>query len=165
MAKLKKREIIILVIAALFVLYAGYVYLIAGPAGKKVKPASDTVKINDFTSELSNDLGKDKLTDFDEYVIKRTQTDWAKNPFWKKDLYRAWAAREGADGGGATSPKIIYSGYVDSGGNKMAVLNGLEYRAGEKLEMEGYILKQITPSKVLIFDKRTGNNLEIPIQE
>jgi hypothetical protein len=47
----------------------------------------------------------------------------------------------------------------------MAVLNGLEYRAGEQMVEEGYVLKQITPSKVLIFDKRTGNSLEIPIQE
>ena len=39
MAKLEKREIILIVIAALFVLYAAYEYLISGPAGKKVKTA------------------------------------------------------------------------------------------------------------------------------
>ena len=61
--------------------------------------------------------------------------------------------------------KIIYSGYVDSGKNKMAVINGIEYRIGEELKEEGYILKQITPSKVMIFNKSTGNKLEIPIQE
>jgi hypothetical protein len=60
---------------------------------------------------------------------------------------------------------MIYSGYVESGKNKMAIINGLEYRAGEQLKEEGYTLKQITPLKVLIFDKRTGIDLEIPIQE
>ena len=166
MAKLKKREIIILVIAALFVLYAGYEYLIAGPASKKVKTSAsaDSVKIDTSITGITKDLGKDKITDFDAYVIKRMETDWGKNPFWKKDLYKAWVNREGSAKGGILA-KIIYSGYVDSGKNKMAVINGFEYRIGEQLEIEGYVLKQITPSKVLIFNKNTGNKEEIPLQE
>ena len=61
MAKFKKREIIILAIAALFVLYAGYEYLIAGPASKKVKTSAsaDSVKVDTFTSGITKDLGKD----------------------------------------------------------------------------------------------------------
>ena len=67
MAKLKKREIIILVIAALFVLYAGYEYLIAGPASKKVKTSAsaDSVKVDTFISGITNDLGKDKYRKLD----------------------------------------------------------------------------------------------------
>jgi hypothetical protein len=164
MAKLKKREIIILVIAALFILYAGYEYLIAGPASKKVKTSTESVNINTSISEITKDLGKDKITDFDAYVIRRMEADWGKNPFWKKDLYKEWVNREGVAKGGVLA-KIIYSGYVDSGRNKMAVINGLEYRIGEQLELEGYVLKQITPSRVLIFNKYTGNEEEIPLQE
>jgi hypothetical protein len=161
MAKLKTREIIILVVAVLLVLYAGFDYLIIGPAGKKVKSSADSVKIETFTSEITSDLNKNKLSDFDKYVIRRAGIDNGNNPFLKRDAYKVWAARDNK--GGAS--KIIYSGYVESGRNRMAVLNGLEYRAGEQMVEEGYVLKQITPSKVLIFDKRTGNSLEIPIQE
>ena len=167
MAKLKKREIIILIIAALFVLYAGYEYLIAGPASKKVKTiaSADSVKVDTFASGIIKDLAKDNIADLDAYVIRRMETDWGKNPFWKKDLYKAWVNREGLARGGGILSKIIYSGYVDSGKNKMAVINGFEYRIGEELEIEGYVLKQITPSKVLILNKNTGNKEEIPLQE
>jgi len=166
MAKLKTREIIILVIAALFILYAGYEYLIAGPASEKVKTSTsaESVNINNSINEITKDLGKDKITDFDAYVIRRMEADWGKNPFWKKDLYKEWGNREGVAKSGVLA-KIIYSGYVDSGKNKMAIINGLEYRLGEELELEGYVLKQITPSSVLIFNKYTGNKEEIPLQE
>jgi len=164
MAKLKKREIIILVIAALFILYAGYEYLIAGPASKKIKTSTESVNINTSITGITKDLGKDKITDFDAYVIRRMEADWGKNPFWKKDLYKEWGNREGVAKSGVLA-KIIYSGYVDSGKNKMAIINGLEYRLGEELELEGYVLKQITPSSVLIFNKYTGNKEEIPLQE
>jgi len=167
MAKLKKREIIILAIAALFVLYAGYEYLIAGPTSKKVKTSAsaDSVKVETFTGRITKDLGKDNIDDLDKYVIRRMETAWGKNPFWKKDSYKAWVNREGVAKGSGVLAKIIYSGYVDSGKNKMAIINGFEYRIGEQLEIEGYVLKQITPSKVLIFNKNTGNKEEIPLQE
>jgi hypothetical protein len=162
MANLKKREIIILVIAALFVLYAVYALLIAGRLpGKKVQTSADSVKIETLVSGMANDLNKNKLSDFDNYIIKRAPVDWGKSPFLNRDLFRAWLAKD--SGGG--SVKILYSGYVDSGKYKMAVLNNVEYRIGEELKEEGYILKRITPLKVIIFDKRAGNNFEIPIQE
>jgi hypothetical protein len=159
MAKLNKRQIIILVIAALFILYAAYEYLISGPAGKKVKTSSNIAEINTFVSGLQNDLVKDITAGVDVYIIKQAEADWQKNPFWERRSYKEWAAR------GVSASKIIYSGYVDSGKKKLAVINGLEYRVGEQLEMEGYILKGITPSKVLIVNKNTGSEVEIPIQE
>jgi hypothetical protein len=163
MANLKKREIVILVIAGLFVLYAGYVYLIAGSAGKKVAVSGDSVKMETSISGIQADLNKSKLSDFEAYVVKKTGADGGKNPFLKKDLYKSWAAKEVSANN--TLVTMIYSGYVESGKNRMAIINGLEYRAGEQLKEEGYTLKQITPLKVLIFDKRTGIDLEIPIQE
>ena len=66
MAKLEKREIILIVIAALFVLYAGYEYLIAGPASKKVKTSAsaEAVNIDASIAGIAKDLDKDKITDF-----------------------------------------------------------------------------------------------------
>ena len=162
MAKLNKRQIIILVIAALFILYAAYEYF-SGPAVKKVETSSNAPEINTFVSGLQNDLVKDITAGVDVYIIKQAEADWQKNPFWERYSYKEWAAREGA--AGVSASKIIYSGYIDSGKKKLAVINGFEYRVGEQLEMEGYILKGITPSKVLIVNKNTGNEVEIPIQE
>ncbi|OGP90721.1 MAG: hypothetical protein A2031_02850 [Deltaproteobacteria bacterium RBG_19FT_COMBO_43_11] len=163
MAKLNKRQIIILVIAALFVLYAAYEYLIAGPAAKKAKAVANPAQINTFVSDLQSDLIKDVVAGVDAYIIGRAEKDWQRNPFWERSSYKEWAAREG--GVGSASAKIIYSGYVDSGKKKLAVINGFEYRIGEQLEMEGYILKGITPLKVILFNKNSGSEIEIPIQE
>jgi len=161
MAKLNKRQIIILVVAALFVLYAAYEYLIAGPAAKKAKAVANPAQINTFVSDLQGDLIKDIVAGVDSYIISMAEKDWQRNPFWERSSYKEWAAREGGVGSG----KIIYSGYVDSGKKKLAVINGFEYRIGEQLEMEGYVLKGITPLKVILFNKNTGSEIEITIQE
>jgi len=166
MDKLNKRQIIILSIAALFVVvYAAY--LIASPASTKVKTNDKNQEISTLVSGLKNDLMKDAQAGMDEYIIARAEADWKKNPFWDRNSssYKDWAATQGAAGGSSSAAKIIYSGYVDAGIMKIAIINGLEYRVGEQLEMEGYVLKRVTPSQVLIVNKNTGSEVEIPIQE
>jgi hypothetical protein len=165
MGNLKKRELIILGGAALLVLWAAYELLINKPASKKAKESTETVKVDTFVSGITNDLSKNKVDDLNLYVIKKLESDWQKNPFWEKGAYKAWASREGGPGSQDISTKVVYSGYVDSGKNKMAVLNGVEYRIDEALEIDGYILRQITPSNVVILDKYTGSKIEVPLQE
>jgi hypothetical protein len=161
MAKLNKRQIIILAIATLFILYAAYEYLVAGPAAK-AKAVANPAQINSFVNDLQSDLIKDIVAGVDSHIIGMAEKDWQRNPFWERSSYKEWAAREGGTG---TSSKIIYSGYVDSGKKKLAVINGLEYRIGEQLEIEGYVLKSVTPLMVILLNKNTGSEIEIPIQE
>ena len=161
MKKLDKRQIIILVIAALFVLYAAYEYLIAGPAAKKAKTEIKPVEIASFVEALNNDFVKYKAAGADAYIVRKAQTEWSKNPFWERNSYREFAG----NAAGSSTSRIIYSGYVDTGGKQMAIINGWEYAAGESLDMEGYVLKSVTPTRVLISNRNTGGELSIPIQE
>lgn len=166
MAKLNKRQIIILVVMGVVVLYGAYELIFAGSArkaGTEVK--SNPVEINSFVSGLTNELAKDSSSArADAYIIARAEADWQKNPFLEKGLYKEWAAREGTSEKSAAAAKFIYSGYVDSGKKKIAVINGIEYSVGEKLEIKGYALKKITNSKVVI-STNTGSEVEILIQE
>jgi len=164
MANLKKREIIILAIAAVFVLYALYEYLLADRlTGKKVPTGVATETVETLTSTIAEDLNKNKLSDSENYIIKQAGVDWGSSPFLGRDLYQAWLSKDGA--AVASALKIIYSGYIDAGKRRIAVLNNVEYRIDEDLMEEGYVLKQITPSKVIIYDKKSGSSIEIPIQE
>lgn len=161
MKKLEKRQIIILALAALFVLYAGYEYLIAGPAAKKAKTQATEVPISAFVDALSNDFIKYKAAGVDAYIAKKAEAEWGKNPFWERNAYREFAGNDAGSG----STRIVYSGYVDTGGKQMAIINGWEYEAGESLEIEGYVLKSVNPTRVLITNRKTGGELSIPIQE
>lgn len=162
MKKLEKRQIIILAIAALFVLYAIYELLIAGPAAKKAKMAVKPAEIETVVNTLSTDLMKYRAGGVDAYLAKRAETDWGKNPFWERESYRVFA---GDKEGGVAGVKFIYSGYVDTGREKIAIVNGVEYQPGEALEIEGYELKSVLPESVLIVNRRTGSQLSVPMQE
>ena len=164
MANLKKREIIILAIATLLVVsYLIYFFIADRLTGKKVPTGVATETVETLTSTIAEDLNKNKLSESENYIIKQAGVDWGSSPFLSRDLYQAWLTKDGA--AVASALKIIYSGYIDSGKRRMAVLNNVEYRIDEDLMEEGYVLKQITPSKVVIYDKKSGSSIDIPIQE
>ena len=162
MKKLEKRQIIILAIAALFVLYAIYDLLIAGPAAKKAKTAVKPAEIETVVDTLSTDLMKYKTGGVDAYLAKRAETDWGNSPFWERESYRVFAGNQEGVAGGV---KFVYSGYVDMEQKKIAIINGVEYQTGEALEVEGYELKSVMPESVLLVNRRTGSQLSVPMQE
>jgi hypothetical protein len=47
----------------------------------------------------------------------------------------------------------------------LAIINGVEYEAGDPLEIEGYVLKKIYPGKVVIVNEKSGSKFEVPLQE
>jgi hypothetical protein len=166
MEKLNKRQIIILGIMGVVVLYGAYEFIFAGSARKaETEVKSNAIEIKTLVSGLTTELAKDSSTGIDAYIIGRAEANWQGSPFLERSLYKELAAREATAGKNVAAVKIIYSGYVDSGRKKMAIVNGIEYSAGEKLEMEGYVLKKITTSKVVISNRNTGSEVEIPIQE
>jgi hypothetical protein len=161
MKKLETRQIIVLAVAVIAALYGAYEFLVAGPALKKAKTAPKQAQIADFVEGVSADLIKYKTAGVDAYISKKAEEEWRINPFWERNAYREFAGEHIRDG----SSRIIYSGYVDAGGKRTAVINGWEYEAGDALEIEGYFLKSVNPARVLIINRNTGGELSIPIQE
>lgn len=168
MVKLNKRQIIIIIGAALVALYGIYEFL----SGSNTQKGTNTIKNeavdkNISISSLTGDLIKNPLSSVDVYIISRAEADWQRNPFWERNSYKEWANKDISIKTADESPvaKIVYSGYVDSGKKKMAVINGLEYSVGDKLETGGYVLKKITATKIVISNKNEGIEKEISIQE
>ena len=162
MKKLNNRQIIILAVAVLCVLYAIYELVIVGAVAKKAGTGPTPIARESFVSALNNDLMKYAIAKTDAYIIERAEASWNKNPFMDRSSYREYIGKEP---GGDFATKIVYSGYVDAGRKKLAIINGWEYEAGDSLDIKGYILKNVAPSRVLIFNRNTGSEFYVPIQE
>lgn len=164
MANLNKRQIIIIIITIVVILYGAFEWLTGGKKQKDAKEIEPVVKSN-YLSSITGDLMKTPVNLADAYIVGRAEADWGKNPFWEKGSYMEWARRDDTKTKDDPASKIIYSGYVDAGKKKMAVINGLEYSVGEKLETGDYVLKKITATKVFLSNKSRGKELEITIQD
>ncbi|MCX5833364.1 MAG: hypothetical protein NTV99_02400 [Deltaproteobacteria bacterium] len=161
---MKKREKIILaVMSACILFFAVYYVFLSAPSAPTVAvtggKSEDSAKM---MTEISNSLKKDETVEPDSYVIARAESNWEIDPFYKGVL----ASAKDKPAGGGKGPDIIYSGYVDLGVKRVAVINGNPYEIGDKLELTGaYYLKQIDSTRVIVVDREQSRNITIPLQQ
>jgi len=51
------------------------------------------------------------------------------------------------------------------GRKRMAIINGIEYREGDALDIKGYVLKSVSPAKVVIVNLATRAMFTVPLEE
>ena len=161
--ELKKREKIILGIMSAVILYAVYYFLFSGPGTPTVAvKGGSSVDSAKMMTELAANLKQDDTTGPDAYVIARAESNWEADPFFKG----VFVSAKDKPAGPAKGPEIVYSGYVDLGTKRIAVINGNPYEIGDRLETAGaYYVKQIDSTRVVIVDREQSTNLTIPLKE
>jgi hypothetical protein len=171
MAKLGKRQMIILGLMAIAVFYAAFDFL--APKKKSSTPdmARKTAELSTFVTDLAAGLGKDTTKNLNTLIFSRAEKEWAQDPFLDAKSYRAWSAakapikKNGAGAAAAPKSEFVYSGYLDTGRKRMAIINGIEYSEGENLEVKGYALKSASPTKAVIENRGTGATVNVPLLE
>ena len=155
---MSKREKIILAITVI-VAVVGIFMMLFDPTMKKTdsaKPSSmSTLELQQLVNDMSEKIMQDKLSDKDAYVIELATAQWENDPF-SDVMLPDDTAKNVID----EDVKMVYSGFVQVGPKLLAVINGVEYQAGEELLQPGYVVDSITPEKVVI---KVGNRKTISL--
>jgi hypothetical protein len=167
MPKLTRQQIIILSVMVLAIVYGVYDFFLAPKAKSTVVDvARKTAEIEAFISDLSANVARENLSSLDVNIINRAEARWQRDPFFGRKAYREWLmVKEPAKAGSGTQQTFIYSGYLRGKNNSVAIVNGIEYEAGDALDAEGYVLKKIYQNKVVIENIKTGSKFDILLQE
>ena len=99
-------------------------------------------------------------------VIAKAEAAWKQDPFI--EIPKAKAAETTA-----TRPKetarlsnLAYNGFIELGSKRLAIINGQEYEAGEKLNPGGFTIKSILPTRVVVVPAQgEGAPIVLPLQE
>jgi hypothetical protein len=158
---MSKREKIILAVMLVALAIAAFIFF-SGPSAQNPSVANEKelANVKALSTQLTTDVKKDALTDSEKYVLERAEADWPRDPFLGKKLSPVSQIAGGAAG---TRPAdFAYSGYLDVGNRRLAIINGLEYLVGDQLESGGFVVKSIDPEKVVLEDIGKGGLLTIP---
>lgn len=170
MAKMAKREKIILGVMAIAIIFAAFIYLSPQKkSSESVDTAQKTADLNTFVSTLSGAIKEDTMKNPGTLILARAEKDWARDPFLSgRDLVK-WnetKARKAKEESAAVAKiDFVYSGFFEVRGNKIAIINGIEYKEGDALDVKGYMLKSISPEKVVIENRGIGAKLTVPMLE
>jgi len=152
-----KRQNIILGIAVLALLYALYDVAVVSrqKSGTTGLASMGPADVQVFISQVASDI-RSAQTDFNAYVGSCAERPVGRNPFFVKE--RA--------SGGPRRPEFFYTGYLETSGRTLAIINRVEYLAGEQLEnREGFFLKEIAPSRIIIENRSAKTEIVVPLHE
>lgn len=172
MAKLGKRQMIIFGVMGIVILFAAVDFLLP----KNKHPAIDVSKkkqeLSALVTTLSAGTEKEGAKNSVALVVSRAEKEWAHDPFLDGKSFREWVhlkepPKEQAKKEGPAAPKIdfSYTGYLEVKRKRMAIINGIEYKEGEALDVKGYILRSVSPEKVVIENRTTRATLTVPLVE
>ena len=114
--------------------------------------------LNAFITKVA-EASKAGLSEEDKYIIELAETEWKQDPLInakltdrpKDELKKPEPVQKSIP-----DLEISYTGFMQMGDIKFAIINGVEYAIGDRLEQGDYILRSITPSRVVIVS--TGPN-------
>lgn len=162
---MSKREKIILVFVFIAVMYAGYQFFLPSPSKTtSVKIENEIKMAKKLVKDITEHLNKANLSGLERYTISRAEAQWVKDPFYnKKSLTKKETPKDTSSARQEIS--FTYSGYIEMGEKKIAIINGMEYQTGEELEVGEWIVRGIYPTKVVIGIKGKKEKRIIPLEE
>ena len=163
---MSKREKIILTVMALTIVYGAYSFFLEGPAYTQ-GPSPSESKLEAFHKFITNvaNLTKDGLSEIDAYIIEHISDQWTKDPLLniKKDF--EFDSKRKVEVASAQQLGIVYTGYLEMGPKRMAIINGMEYETGELLANGGHTVGMIYPDRVVIFTQAGNQKVAVPLVE
>jgi hypothetical protein len=156
---MSKREKIIIGVMVFSILFALVYFLTPTLTGREEKTGDQYSGSEKIIGEIATELKKVAASPNENYIIARAEAAWAKDPFYRKIQPAPVKAAAGTQ-------EIVYSGFVDMGEKKLAVVNGSTYQVGDKLDFGGsFYLKSVEPSRVVIVDKQNQRNIVIKLKD
>lgn len=156
---MNKREIVIILVAALIAVYGVFDYFIlsdknASQAIEKAKQAENQVQ--EFLTAaiariqiIQQTAGAEKLP----YFLAQIASPWRPDPF-KELMTSVSSETDLVQTKEHLLPPMIYSGFIMAGKRKLAIINGMEYIIGDTLpESDGYQVAEISPGSVTVISR------------
>ncbi|HOO91621.1 MAG TPA: hypothetical protein PLA74_12420 [Syntrophales bacterium] len=153
--KVSTREIVIVVIMVAAVLYGVYDLFIASSKPTDNRARVDAVAIDGLIADASEVLKDSGSYPINAHIVSVTDNGWKRDPFYEINTLAI----------NASDLNLRYTGYLEIGKRKIAVINNESYEIGDELELGGYTVRRIKPSEIVIEEKVNKTDITIPFLE
>jgi len=164
------REKIIVVLAVLALVYGAYeVFFRSAPAPPTFQSSSQGKSLDTLNSFITKvaEAAQEGLSETDTYIIKRAEAQWIQDPLIRiRKPPKVEIKPEDVVATEEPEMEIAYTGYIEMGSMRLAIINGHEYQTGDRLEQGGYIVRSISPTQVeIVTSDKNKNRFIVPLQE
>ena len=161
---MSKREKILVGLMVLAVAYGCYVWFLPSTQqAATVKDDNQQKALNAFIMKVAEKTTTG-LSKNMAYVLQKAETKWERDPFVQIEPKVPEEKKESPQP--VLTIKKKYTGFLEMGDNRLAIIDGMEYEAGDMLEPGGYTIRSISPSRVVIaLPGKKKETMTLPMEE
>jgi hypothetical protein len=159
------REKIIVGLAALALGYGAMEILLPRAKVAPVSQPQSLEGLNVFITKVA-DATRVGTAEAGAIVIQKAEAAWKQDPFLEIQKAKAVKPPDKPTTETARLPNLVYNGFMELGSKRLAIINGQEYEAGDKLNPGGFTIKSILPTRVVLVSAQgEGAPIVLPLQE
>jgi hypothetical protein len=159
------REKIIVGLAALALGYGAMELLLPRANVAPVSQPQILEGLNVFITKVA-DATRVGTAEAGAIVIQKAEAAWKQDPFIEIQKTKGADSTATRPPDTTRLPNLVYNGFIELGSKRLAIINGQEYEAGDKLNPGGFTIKSILPTRVLIVSAQgEGAPIILPLQE
>lgn len=167
---MSRREKIIVSVMMATVFLGGYLYfspgMIVSQRGVEKQFGAST---SDFVEKVIKKFKEDTTLKKELFAIRSAGRKWIKDPFLATDARLSDTLQRNASdhraGPADTRLKLVYSGFLEVGARRLAIINGMEYTSGEALDARGYYVRHIQPHQVEIGKRNVSDTIILKLTD
>ncbi len=169
-----KREKIIVGVMCLTIVYGAYELLgtrgikkSTPSAAPQTNPADETRK---FATEMTQKLVAERVGSEAQHAVNQASSPWTKDPFLQSAALIESKPSEQPTGpkqvaaAKEPAPAFTFTGFLQIGDTRLAIINGLEYAVGDMIGTSGNYLESISPDGVVI-SSPNGEKIQLTLSE
>jgi hypothetical protein len=158
------REKIIVGIMLLTVGYGAIELLLPrAQTGSPTPAAQPSENLTTFIAKVA-DAAKAATSETSALIVQKAEAGWNQDPFMEIHKPPATPAetRSSVETARAIS-NMVYSGFLEIGPKRLAIINGMEYEAGDRVNSDAFSIKTVLPNKVIMTSSQ--GEIVLPLQE
>jgi hypothetical protein len=145
---MSKREKILVGLMSLAIIYGIFVWFLSSPQQAATLNGDNEQKaLNAFVIKVAEKTTSG-LSNSQAYVLKKAAAKWQRDPLVQIEPRPTVEKEETSQPVLAT--KMTYTGFLRMGDKRLAIINGMEYEIGDILEPDGFIVRSISPRRIVI---------------
>lgn len=131
------------------VFYLVFSFLFSPSSNPPSSDESDETLIQDFVMEVAQSVAQHDITETELMILKKTQLPWHTDPFIIGSMPLAQSIiKHGKNSQTAENTDFRFTGYVELGAKRLAIINDAEYEVGEQVENSAFTVVKILFTQV-----------------
>ena len=153
------REKVILGFSAAAAIGAGLYYAFTAVSAPPASPKLVQTDFSALIAKVQVNLKQGELTDREERVLAAATTQWLRNPLRSRPL--EWQG----DGSTPATPLPKYIGFINTGSQPIAIIDGHDYRPGEAIQGGEFQLAMIYPDYIELLRRGAIDPVDVPLEK